>query len=497
MLTSNEALFRQVHPTKNTLDPRLLKLKSSKKLWWICEKGHEWEAIIANRNNGSGCSYCTGRKIGIDNSVAAKYPQIAAEWHPTKNEKGAQDFLPGANTKVWWRCSVNTEHEWETSPNCRCLKGTGCPHCTGRTTFGGNTVADRYPEVAAEWHPTRNGSLTPKEVCPSSDKKVWWICPNKHEYESKCSNRTIRSTGCPYCASKKVSKENNLKDVFPRVAAEWHPTKNDKKPEEYTSSSGKKVWWQCSKNNRHEWQTTIVNRTDKNTGCPVCSGRVADDTSNLLLSHPEVAAEWHPTKNGDLVPTKVTRGNSSLKVWWKCKKNPKHEWQAKISNRTVVGTGCPYCCMSHMERKVTEYFEANNISFETQKKFNGLGQLSYDFYLPEQIVLIECDGRQHFEEAPDYFHHQKSLLHQRKRDIQKNAFALKKHIPLFRIAFTDEKYIPSILEAFLKRVEKGYVDIVFSSPLLYKRFPLTTKMEIPVSPTAAAAAPPNDTEWAE
>lgn len=468
MLADHSHLLKELHPSKNeNVDIYKFKEKSNKKLWWKCEKNHEWEAYICNRTSGAKCPYCTNCKVCFENSVQGKFPELAKEWHPTKNEKTADQVLSGSNKKVWWICLKNPEHEWETSPNCRCLKQTNCPHCNGKTTFGGNTIADKYPEIAKEWHPTKNKPLEPSQVCPSSEKNIWWICPQNHEYEAKCGNRTKNRTGCPYCAGKKASIENNLETGFPEITKEWHPTKNAKKPNEYTVSSGMKVWWKCSKNSRHEWEAPIVNRTDKKNGCPICSGHQVHETNNLLVTHPDVAKEWHPTKNGELKPTDITRGYTLNKIWWLCSKNTAHEWSAKTTNRTRGG-GCPYCNMSRMERKVETYCAKNGIPFEPQKKFQGLGPLSYDFYLPNENVLIECDGRQHFEEDQGYFHHQKSLLHQRKRDIQKNAFALKKGIPLLKISYLEERFIDTILTAFLSRVKREKVVIVFSNPSLYK-----------------------------
>jgi very-short-patch-repair endonuclease len=468
MLSEHSHLLKEFHPSKNvSIDVYSLKEKSNKKIWWKCEKEHEWEAIVCNRTKGAKCPYCTNCKVCFENSIQGKFPFLAVEWHPTKNAKTADQILPGSNQKVWWKCSINPEHEWETTPNCRCLKNTGCPHCNGKTIFGGNTIFDKYPEIAKEWHPTKNKPLEPSQVCPSSEKIVWWICPQKHEYEAKCGNRTKNNTGCLFCAGKKSSTENNLQSAFPELAKEWHPTKNTKSPNQYTSLSGIKVWWKCSKNPIHEWETAIVNRTDKKTGCPFCTGRQVDSTNNLNITHPEICKEWHPTKNGLLKPTDVTKGYGLNKIWWICSKNSKHEWHAKVANR-IRGSNCPFCNMSRMERKIEEFCEKNSISFEPQKKFKGLGSLSYDFYLPIQNVLIECDGRQHFEEDQGYFHHQKSLLHQRKRDIQKNAFALKKQIPLLRISYLEEKYIDTLLSAFLLRVKREKVKITFSNPRLYK-----------------------------
>ena len=59
----------------------------------------------------------------------------------------------------------------------------------------------------------------------------------------------------------------------------------------------------------------------------------------LSITHPQLAAEWHPTKNGELRAENVTAG-SSKKVWWRCVRG--HEWQATIAHRTD-GQGCRKC----------------------------------------------------------------------------------------------------------------------------------------------------------
>lgn len=448
MLNANLYLINQLHPTKNiNVDISKIKEKSNKKLWWQCEKGHEWEAIIYNRTKGTNCPYCTNNKVCSDNSIKGCFPSLAEEWHPTKNIKTADQVLPGSNTKYWWKCLKNSEHEWQTSPNCRCIKNAGCPHCNGNTIFGGNTIANKYPNLVKEWHPTKNKPLQPSQICPSSDQYIWWLCSQNHEYEAKCGNRTKNNSGCPYCSGKKSSLENNLQIKYPEVAKEWHPDKNPKTPDEYTMASGEKVWWKCSKNPNHEWEATIVNRTSKKTGCPVCNSKGVNYTNNLSITHPEIAKEWHPTKNGLLKPTDITKGLCSNKIWWLCSKDNTHEWYGKA--------GCPYCTMNSIEKAVEEYCIKKGIKFEPRKKFKGIGALFYDFYLPHEAVLIECDDM--------------SRLSQEKCNIiKKNVFAMKKKIPLLRISYLEETFIETILDAFLLRIKSEKVKIVFSNFRLYK-----------------------------
>ena len=127
----------------------------------------------------------------------------------------------------------------------------------------------------------------------------------------------------------------------PKLASEWHPTKNkDLKPENVTYGSSKKVWWQCPKEEDHEWETRISHRSN-GSGCPFCDGKQASKSNNLLAKHPEVASEWHPTKNGDSKPEDFTVG-SSKKVWWQCPKEDDHEWETRIAHRSN-GSRCPFC----------------------------------------------------------------------------------------------------------------------------------------------------------
>ena len=59
----NPKLIAEWNYEKNIdMNPSKISLRNHKKVWWKCQKGHEWEAKIQNRNNGRGCPYCSGRK---------------------------------------------------------------------------------------------------------------------------------------------------------------------------------------------------------------------------------------------------------------------------------------------------------------------------------------------------------------------------------------------------------------------------------------------------
>ena len=86
---------------------------------------------------------------------------------------------------------------------------------------------------------------------------------------------------------------------YPNLVKEWHPTKNGELiPEQIASSSRNNAWWLCSKG--HTFEAKIHNRTRwKDSKCPYCLHRRLGDDNNLLAEFPEIAKEWHPTKNGE------------------------------------------------------------------------------------------------------------------------------------------------------------------------------------------------------
>jgi len=87
------------------------------------------------------------------------------------------------------------------------IRGFGCPACGGKEAVGNNSLKSKWPEIADEWHPTKNKPLSPDEVTYGSSKKVWWLCKEgPHAYFMAVNRRTNpRSFGsCPECGVKKV-----------------------------------------------------------------------------------------------------------------------------------------------------------------------------------------------------------------------------------------------------------------------------------------------------
>ena len=185
------------------ISPYSITYGSHKEVWWKCAKGHSWPSIVSNRTRlGRGCPYCAGQKpIVGENDLCTTHPELVKEWHPTKNGVILpEQHMGGSHKKVWWICEKG--HEWEAQIKSR-VSGIGCPYCAGKKVLHGfNDLETIHPELAKEWHPTKNGQLTPSQVTYGSGKKVWWICKNEHEWESSVCNR-IKGRGCPVCSSRR------------------------------------------------------------------------------------------------------------------------------------------------------------------------------------------------------------------------------------------------------------------------------------------------------
>lgn len=204
-----------------------------------------------------------------ENSFAYKYPELTKQWNYEKNGLLDPTMVSYAsNKKVWWICPKG--HEYVSSIN-HIASGRGCPYCSGKRVLKGfNDLQTRNPSLAKEWHPVKNGNLTPSEIMPNSMQKVWWMCSKGHEWEETVNNRN-RGRNCPYCSGHRVLKGfNDLQTTHPMIAKEWHPTKNEPTcPDEVSAGSNIKVWWLCSKG--HEWESEIYHRV-AGGGCPYCSG---------------------------------------------------------------------------------------------------------------------------------------------------------------------------------------------------------------------------------
>ena len=164
---------------------------------------HEWQKPGSGRVSGRGCPACKNKAVHIDgrNTKAVTHPDLAKEFHPTRNgDLSSRDVVAGTNKKLWWLCS-ECEHEWSASGHTRAA-GRGCPACSNKAIHvdGRNSMVATHPNLAVEFHPIKNGNMTPDNVVAGTQEKLWWLCSTcGHEWDSAGGWR-IQGNGCPACA---------------------------------------------------------------------------------------------------------------------------------------------------------------------------------------------------------------------------------------------------------------------------------------------------------
>lgn len=345
---------------------------SNKKYWWECSLGHEWEATPNSRSGGSGCPYCTGKKVLAGfNDLTTTHPLISSQWDYSANS-GIQpgEISAGSGRTFLWVCSSGHQHKSTVANKVKHV--SHCPHCknTSNITVFKNSVAHSFPELMDEWDYQKNPHRSPKTVSPSSNVEFWWICKLKHSWKSSVSKRTQRSYGCPYCSNKRVLPGfNDLNTRYPNLANEWDGDKNEISADGVFPGTTSKYWWKCAEG--HSWQASPNKRTTSKRGCPFCSGQKRMiGINDLATTHPEVVKMMHPTKNQNVDPNQVGYG-SNKRVRWECKEG--HEWESTIKQRVTSRTDCPLCKMVGRSYVEEEFYSEILKSFpaaQSNKKIN-------------------------------------------------------------------------------------------------------------------------------
>lgn len=286
-----------------------------------------------------------------------------------------------------------------------------------------------YPDVAAEWHPSLNLPLTPVMVHNGSSSKVYWLCKEGHTYQKPVAKRTKQGQGCPQCRIEK----NAFAFVHPELVQFWDYEKNDGvDPKVISYGSGTKVWWRCPEGHSYLQK---VNAKSGGAGCTICSHQQVDAVNCLATLYPEIAKEWHPTKNGSLTPGDVMP-QSHKDIWWLCPYG--HEYQQKVYVR--YRSGCPIC---DSEKRTS--FPEQAIQFYLGKIFVAesryiVGGFEADIYCPKYKIAIEYDG--------EFFH---SGEKSEARENRKNQFFIEQGILLFRVKETKNN-----IEFICRRTDYGF-----------------------------------------
>lgn len=167
----------------------------------------------------------------------------------------------------------------------------------------------------------------------NSSRLQWQHPVCKHIWWATVKSRKLGS-GCQVCSNKVLLKGfNDLEYKFPSIAEEWDWSKNVSAPSDFFPSSKIIVSWKCVK--QHCWNSSIVSRVQKQSGCPICYKTSSNDENfghkiNVLKNY-----------NKNIVSESLSPRSSKQFVWY-CP-TCSHSWEesfAKVYSRKHI---CPNC----------------------------------------------------------------------------------------------------------------------------------------------------------
>ncbi|MQR93705.1 zinc-ribbon domain-containing protein [Fictibacillus phosphorivorans] len=275
-------------------------------------------------------------------NLLESYPEIEDVWEYEKNYPlRPEHFKQYSNFKAWFTCEQ--KHVTLAQIGSK-AKGHGCKVCLGQVATEVYNLEILFPEIAREWNYEKNNFSSPDTYLPFSNQLVYWDCPKcGSTYDKMINERTGGGEGCPYCAGKRVNNTNCLSTTHPYLVNEWDYIQNGKlKPTDVTKGSHDKVFWICERS--HSYPAFVYSRVE-GRGCPTCYqlyGRYlpkkVKKERSLVVKKPEIAKQWHPTKNGNTLPEEVG-AYAREEYWWLCKNG--HEWKKAPNSRR--SSKCRYC----------------------------------------------------------------------------------------------------------------------------------------------------------
>lgn len=157
--------------------------------WWKCSRGHSFQRAPRLMLRDASCPMC-----GVaSTSFAVEHPFLAKLWHPSKNGSLSADAVDSRHpAEVWWQCERG--HEFRRAP-LQMPHDSSCPTCA----LAEVSLAKLFPAIAAEWHPERNGEITPEAVDADHQMNAWWRCDRGHEFQASVRSRCRNNRRCPVC----------------------------------------------------------------------------------------------------------------------------------------------------------------------------------------------------------------------------------------------------------------------------------------------------------
>lgn len=220
------------------------------KLWWRCEKGHEWDMAPGAVKAGHWCPLCRGKRANIE-----KLQLLAAE-------RGGRCLSPkylGALSHHLWEC--NKGHSWSAAVN-NIVTGYWCPECAGNRRL---TI-----EMVRAFAREKGGECLSDSYQNNSDH-LSWRCNEGHEWSTGFGS-IQQGSWCPKCSGVGRITIEELKDLARLRGGECLS--------DQVESGDRHLRWRCS--DGHEWMASPFS-IKRGSWCPECSAGISERACRAIL----------------------------------------------------------------------------------------------------------------------------------------------------------------------------------------------------------------------
>jgi hypothetical protein len=202
----------------------------------------------------------------------------------------------------------------------------------------GESLAEQFPMLAAQWCYEENLPLTPEATRPDSDKRVTWRCASGHQWPESIQRRSDFDAGCRACAGLGANSGKYLAARYPELAAQWDAQRNGSLcPENVEATSTESYWWCCAEG--HSWLASLRSRARGAGECRYCLRELPSPQWNLAQVNPALSAWFDTTRNGR--GAQAVLPDDARSYWWKCPQG--HAWKSTAKAQSGLGLHCSQC----------------------------------------------------------------------------------------------------------------------------------------------------------
>ena len=472
---------------------------------WKCPNcGYEWKAQIASRHNRKGHCPCCEERTAIQagyNDIFSLYPELKLDFN---DDYDASNEGVSSTRIAKWKCHT-CGYKWETTLTGRIKDGkiNKCPACANIVRT--KSYAEQYPELLNYYSSNNKKPLTELVTGQLDKQKFLWICDKHGEYEQYLSAQirglNTKYKGCPYCAGKKVKKEESFGYAHPELIKEYS-SENKEDIYSITLNSDKEAIWECECGNK--WKTSFRTRHQGFGKCKKCNP-YSNYEKMLADERPDLELYYQDERDFDTYAV-----SSNKNTTWECENG--HRFNMPVYKMTRYSSfTCPICediklevgvndfesnypelskeWSINNERKPNETIKSNNPVIKWTCKDCGHEYLAKLQDKINGFTCPVCDDRTTVKGINDLTTTHPLLAKEYSINNERDITTVRKNIDVYALwtcpdCHSDYQYLVKDKEAGdnvcpycnNKRVKSGFNDLLAVEPILAKRYSIHNEL---------------------